>query len=139
MDIERINQLFTNGYISTIEHHFLISTVTEQKISRQKKKEATKYSLKAIFTPIFPFIGFLLVFSFSYHDSIYELFPALEIETKIWITTVTSVLGVIFYILAKTEIKNQQRRGIELANFGLGIAFVILLVIIPIHLLNMLG
>lgn len=121
MEIGRINQLFTENLITAEEHEFLISKVVEQK---------KRFSLKALAALIIPVFGYILLLTFTVNGHAMGLVR--DGETRLWIGMITGLIGFLFYFASKSDIKSGNYKGVEIANFGFGIASAILIIVLPV-------
>jgi hypothetical protein len=126
MKVERINQLFEEGIITTQEHQFLIKKLYAS------NKVTSIFAWASLWSASF---GWLLMLKFTVNGREYALSPS---EHKLSIGVISGLLGLAFYYLARRDIKNSSEvSGGEIAARGQAISLVILSLIIPVLLLTL--
>ncbi len=125
MRLERINQLFENGLITSEEHQFLV---------RQLYSSEKRTSRFAWYSLLSAALGWLLSLKFTVSGEEYALLPS---EARFKVAAVLAPLGLVFYYLARREIRNNlEVGGLEIAARGQAISIAILVIVIPVLLLS---
>jgi len=124
---ERINQLFQTGAISSEEHSFLMKKLFFQE---------TRISGFAWASLLCAALAWLLMLSFTKGRQSFALLPG---EGRLIAGLILAPLSLIFYYLARKEIRESAGEvgGLAIAARGQAVAIAILLIIVPALFLMM--
>jgi hypothetical protein len=126
MKLERINQLFEEGLITSEEHQSLV----KQFCSNYKK--TSRFVWASLITAS---IGWLIMLSYTVNGSERAL---LSSENRGFAGAIFGFQSLIFYYIAKLEIKNSlDVGGLEIAARGQALSIAILLIVVPVLLLSL--
>lgn len=128
ISLERVNQLFKDGSITSTEHSELI-----KKLYPFEKK----ISAFAVLSLILSSINWILILKFSYGDDVYQLLTG---ENRYYVSLFMAPISLIFFFLAYSQIKkDDQTKGFSIAIAGATLAVAILSVTIPVFFMRNLG
>jgi len=124
MTIERINELFQSGSISSEEHSLLL-----KKLHSIERPVSSFAWLSLLCSGI----AWILMLKFTKNGREFQLLPG---DTRLWVGTMLPSISLIFYYLAKKEIsKGEGKKGLEIAARGQALALALLGIVIPVLLL----
>src|ERR1044071_1028334 len=116
MTIERINELFQNGSVTSEEHSFLVHKIYP------RERSVSNFAWLSILCSV---VAWILMLKFTHKNGKeYQLLPN---EYRTWVGAILPVVALVFYYLAKIEIgPMNEKQGIEIAARGQTLALAML-------------